>query len=208
MTINIYSRDGKIVGKRELSLEIFGLSPNNILIYEAITMYKTNKRRGTSSTKTRGEARGGGKKPWRQKHTGRARAGSRRSPIWVGGGRAFGPKPKDWSYTISKKKKLLALKQVLSQRANNGKILCLENLDFRAPKTREFAELLEIIGRKASEKYLFLYTKSNENLYKSGRNIKGIGFKRIMDLNTLDIMSFDTLVFTPDGLDQLEERLK
>jgi len=203
--LNVYSQDGKIVGKDRLPQELFDIEPNDVVLYEAVRMYMANKRRGTASTKTRAEVRGGGRKPWRQKHTGRARAGSIRSPIWVGGGIAFGPKPRDYSYTIPEKKRRLALMSALSYKVKEGKILLLDKLDIPAPKTRIFYEMLLSLGWSRGKKYLFLLDKIDDTTYKAGRNIKGVSFKDPSLLNALDVLSQDTLLFTVEGLKKFKK---
>ena len=203
--LNVYSQDGKIVGKDYLPQELFDIKPNDVVLYEAVRMYMANKRRGTASTKTRAEVKGGGRKPWRQKHTGRARAGSIRSPIWVGGGIAFGPKPRDYSYTIPKKKRRLALMSALSYKVREGKILLLDKLDIPAPKTRIFHEILLSLGWSKGKKFLFLLDKIDDTVYKAGRNIKGVSFKDAGSLNALDVLNQDTLLFTLGGLKKFKE---
>lgn len=208
--LNVYSKDGKIVGKEKLPDEIFGMKEIEksrcigkatlALLNEAVRFYQASKRMGTASTKTRGEVRGGGRKPWRQKGTGRARAGSRRSPIWVGGGITFGPKPRDYRYHFSKKKKRLALFSALSIKAKQGKILLLDKLNMKNIKTKLFQKILYAIGLNKEKRCLFLPAVVKENVYKSGRNIRGIEFKSSISLNALDVMTFNTLVFTIDGL--------
>jgi large subunit ribosomal protein L4 len=204
--LNVYSQDGKIVGKDSLPEKLFGVKPNDVVLYEAVRMYMANKRRGTASTKTRAEARGGGRKPWRQKHTGRARHGSIRSPIWVGGGIVFGPKPRYYSYTIPRKKRRLALMSALSYKVREGKILLLDKLEITVPKTRTFHEILLSLGWSKGKKFLFLLDKIDDTIYKAGRNILGVGFKYVGSLNALDVLSQDTLLFTLEGLKKFKER--
>ncbi len=211
--LNIYSKDGKIVGKEKLPDEIFGsgrglVNQTTTLLNEAVRFYQASKRMGTASTKTRGEVRGGGRKPWRQKGTGRARAGSRRSPIWVGGGITFGPKPRDYTYHFSKKKKRLALFFALSIKAKQGKILLLDKLDMKNIKTKLFQKIVHNIGLNKEKRCLFLLSVVKENVYKSGRNIRGIEFKDSISLNALDVMTFNTLVFTTDGLKAFVTRVR
>ncbi|MEA3432787.1 MAG: 50S ribosomal protein L4 [candidate division WOR-3 bacterium] len=207
MRINVYSKDGSIVGKRKLSPSVFEQEINKTLISEVIRAYMANAREGTASAKKRGEVRGGGRKPWRQKHTGMARAGSTRSPIWRGGGVTFGPKPRDYNIDMPKKKKRLALLSSLSLMAKNGKILIIDEITIEHPKTKIFYDMLKTFGVKESTKLLFTLEKTNTNVYKSGRNIPGVSFITASDLNALAVLSADTIIFSLKGLLSLEERL-
>ncbi len=207
MEVAVYSKDGSIVGKRELSPSIFEQKVNESLISEVIRAYMANARRGTASTKKRGEVRGGGRKPWRQKHTGRARAGSTRSPIWKGGGVTFGPKPRDYGINISKKKKRLALLSSLSLKAKESKVLIIDEIAIEHPKTKAFHDMLKNFGFKESAKLLFSLEKIDGSVYKSGRNIPGVSFTTGSDLNALAVLSSGTIVFSSKGLDSLEKRL-
>ncbi|MDI6839350.1 MAG: 50S ribosomal protein L4 [bacterium] len=202
LKLNVYSKDGNIVGEYTLPIDIFGIKPNDGAIYEAIRMYQANKRQGTASTKTRGEVRGGGRKPWVQKHTGRARAGSIRSPLWPGGGIVFGPKPRNYYYKIPRKKLRLALLSALSYKTMEGKILLLDKLDFTEQKTKLFNAMLGALGLNSKKSILFVSSnlKREDNFYKAGRNIKGVEFKNANDLNALDVLSTDILVFPLDAL--------
>lgn len=207
LTLNVYSKEGKIVGERTLPSEIFGIPPNDKVIYEAIKMYQSNQRQGSASTKTRGEVRGGGRKPWRQKHTGRARAGSIRSPIWVGGGTTFGPKSRDYHYRIPKKKLNLALLSTISYKVKEGKILLLDEFEFTEPHTKLFYEMIKMLGLVSKRRVLFAPQTIKTNAYLSGRNIKNVEFKSAKDINALDIAKTDVLVFPLDGLDAFIERV-
>jgi large subunit ribosomal protein L4 len=207
MEVTVYSKDGSIVGKRELLASIFGQKVNEILISEVIRAYMANARHGTASTKKRAEVRGGGRKPWRQKHTGRARAGSIRSPIWKGGGVAFGPKPRDYSIDMPKKKKRTALLSALSLMAKEGKILIIDEIAIEHPKTKTFYDMLKNFGFKENAKLLFTLDKTDSNVYKSGRNIPEVSFTTASDLNALAVLSTDTVIFSLKGLLSLEERL-
>ena len=207
MQVNVYSKDGGIVGKRELPVSIFKQKINEILISEVLRAYMANARQGTASTKKRGEVRGGGRKPWRQKHTGRTRAGSIRSPIWKGGGVTFGPKPRDYNIDIPKKKKSLALLSSLSLMAKKGNILVIDEIAIEHPKTKIFYDILKNLGFKESTKLLFTLEKTDRSIYKSGRNIPGVSFSTANDLNALAVLSADTIVFTLNGLLAVEERL-
>ncbi|MCK4352884.1 50S ribosomal protein L4 [candidate division WOR-3 bacterium] len=204
LKFNIYSKEGKIVGEKTLPKEIFGLKLNlsaDELIYEAVKMYQANKRQGTASTKTRGEVKGGGRKPRVQKHTGRARAGSIRSPLWTGGGTTFGPKPRNYSYKMPKKKIKLALFFALSYKAKDGKILLLDKLNFaKPPKTKLFKSMLIALGINSGKRVLFAPLKIEDIPYRAGRNINQVRFMTAKDLNALDVLHSETIVFTLDGL--------
>ena len=166
-------------------------------------MYQANKRQGTASTKTRAEVSGGGRKPWPQKHTGRARAGSIRSPLWRHGGVVFGPKPRDYHYTIPKKKKRKALFVALSYKAKEGDILLLQDLKFDTIKTRLFYDMLVTLGLN-DKKVLFVLDKMDKNIYLSGRNIPGVNFGLMPGINALDVLNSKVVVFTLPALDALE----
>lgn len=206
MEVKVYSRDGNIVGKEELPPSLFGQRVNDILISEVIRAYRANARQGTVSTKKRGEVSGGGRKPWRQKHTGRARAGSIRSPIWRGGGVVFGPKPRDYTINILKKKRRLALLSSLSLMAEKGKVLVVDEIVMDSPNTKRFYSILTNLGIKDGTKVLFTLDTTDENLYKSGRNIPGVSFTTSYNLNGLMVLSTDVVIFSLKGLGALKER--
>lgn len=206
--LKVYSQNGEIVGEKELPNKIFEVEPNDIAIYEAIKMYQANKRQGTASTKTRIEVRGGGRKPWPQKHIGRARAGSIRSPLWRGGGVTFGPKPRNYHYRIPKKILKLALFSVLSYKARDGEIMLLDKINFEYAKTKLFIQMMKDLGLDFNKKVLFVPDKVDEKVYKSGRNIKNVYFKNAMELNALDSANAHLIIFTLDGLTTLEKRAK
>jgi len=208
LELNVYSKEGKVVGEKTLPPEIFGIKPNDEVLYEAVRMYQANKRQGTASTKTRAEVRGGGKKPWRQKHTGRARAGSIRSPLWPGGGIIFGPKPRDYYYRIPHKKLKLAFLSALSHKAKEGKILLLSSISFPEPHTKLFVAMLQALGLDSKKNILFSSQKLEHNAYLSGRNIRNINFALVRDVNTLDIIKADIIVLSLDGLDALVQRFE
>lgn len=203
LKFKVYSREGNVVGEQTLLPEIFGIEPNDKVIYEAIRMYQANKRQGTASTKKRSEVRGGGRKPWIQKHTGRARAGTIRSPLWPGGGIVFGPKPRDYSYKIPKKKLKLAFKSALSYKAKDGKILLFDKFEFPEPKTKLFANMLKTLGLDSKKAILFVHLKEDSNFYKGGRNIKNVNFRCVNSFSTLDVVGADTLVFSLESLSKL-----
>lgn len=207
LKLKVYSKEGEVVGEETLPPEIFEIQPNDEVIYEAIKMYQANERQGTAKTKTRGEVKGGGKKPWRQKHTGRARAGSIRSPIWVGGGTIFGPRPRNYHYKMPHKKLKLALLSAISYKAKEGKILLLNELDFSEPRTKLFYSMLQALGLTSKKNILFAPQTIKPNTLLSGRNIKNVNFKRAQDINALDVAKADILVLPLDGLSAFVKRL-
>jgi large subunit ribosomal protein L4 len=193
------------VGKLSLPNEVFSYPIKEHLIYEAIINYQANQRRGTACTKTRGEVRGGGRKPWRQKGTGRARAGSIRSPLWRKGGVTFGPKPRDYSYQIPKKAKRNALKSALVMKLKENKIIIVDKLELDEPKTKKGVEIIKNLGVNSG---LFIDTNKNKNLILAIRNIpkmKAVGWE---DVNIYDVLLYDKIIFSKRGFDGLMERLK
>jgi large subunit ribosomal protein L4 len=201
--VAVYNMLGAQVGEIELSDNVFGIEPNKGVMYDFIKMQLANKRQGTSSTKTRTEVRGGGKKPWRQKGTGRARVGSSRNPVWRGGGIAFGPKPRDYSYKLPQKVRRLALKSALSSKALDHKIVVVDELNFDQPKTRTMVQALEAL--KVGKKTLVVTADGNVNVVKSARNIEGVKPMRADFINVYDILKYDTLLITRDAVAMVEE---
>lgn len=202
--VALYNTAGSQVGDIQLKDEIFGIEPNESVVHEAVVMQLASLRQGTSSTKSRGEVRGGGRKPWRQKGTGRARVGTIRSPLWRGGAIIFGPKPRDYSYTIPKKKRRLALKSVLSAKVLDGEIIVLEELNFAAPKTKEMAKILDALK---AEKALVVTADLDENVFKSARNIPGVTPSTATGLNVYDVINHTKLIITKDAVAKVEEVL-
>jgi large subunit ribosomal protein L4 len=201
--VAVYNMLGAQVGEIELKDDVFGIEPNKAVMYDFIKMQLANKRQGTSSTKTRTEVRGGGKKPWRQKGTGRARAGSSRNPVWRGGGIAFGPKPRDYSYKLPQKVRRLALKSALSSKALDNKIIVVDEFNFDQPKTKVMVQALEAL--KVGRKTLLVTADGNVNVVKSARNIEGIKPMRADFINVYDILKHDTLLMTKDAVAMVEE---
>jgi large subunit ribosomal protein L4 len=205
--VDVYSLSGKKVDKFQLSPEIFNGKINEPLMHQAVVMYMANKRQGTVSTKTRGEVRGGGKKPWRQKGTGRARAGSNRSPLWRGGGVVFGPKPRDYGFSMPKKMIKNALISSLSVKTKDQEIIVLEkDPEFNKPKTKEMVKVLKAL-KVYDKKILFLYTQKDENLIKSCRNIKNLKFKLCDNFNTHDVLVNSKVLFSKDTHENIVKRL-
>ncbi|NMA01974.1 MAG: 50S ribosomal protein L4 [Clostridia bacterium] len=202
--VALYNTQGSQVGDIDLNDEIFGIEPNESVVHEAVVMQMASLRRGTSNTLSRGQVRGGGRKPWRQKGTGRARVGSIRSPLWRGGAITFGPKPRDYSYSIPKKKRRLALKSVLSAKVIDGEIIVLDQLSFEAPKTKEMVKVLEALK---AQKALVVTADVDENVFKSARNIVGVTPISATGLNVYDIVTHDKLIITKDAVAKVEEVL-
>ncbi len=201
--VDVLDLNGKKVDEIELSENVFGIEMSEHAVYEAIKNYLANQRQGTQCTKTRAEVRGGGRKPWRQKGTGRARQGSTRSPQWKGGGVVFAPKPRDYSYTIPKKVKRLAMKSVLTSKAVESKIIIVDDLVMDAPKTKEFMKVMAALN--TGKKPLFVTADNAPTVVKSGRNIPGVKVSFVNMLNVYDIANSDTLVLTKKAVEKVEE---
>ncbi|QGU00779.1 LSU ribosomal protein L4p (L1e) [Candidatus Syntrophocurvum alkaliphilum] len=201
--VAIYDMNGAQVGDIELNDSVFGIEPNEAVLHDFIKMQLANKRVGTASTKTRAEVRGGGRKPWRQKGTGRARVGSARNPIWTGGGIVFGPKPRDYSYKLPKKVRRLAMKSALSIKVKENMIIIVDELKFDEPKTKKMIQTLESL--KASNKTLLVTADNDANVYKSARNIPGVKSLKADYINVFDLLKHDTLLITKDAVNRVEE---
>lgn len=201
--VNVYNMSGEQTGEIELDENVFGVEVNQHVLYEVVKNQLANRRQGTHSAKTRAEVRGGGRKPWRQKGTGRARQGSIRAPHWVGGGVTFAPKPRDYSYKVPKKVKRLAMKSALSSKVLNGEIIVLEELTMEEPKTKEMANLLANI--KSGKKALIVMDDKNINVIKSANNIPNVQTTFINTLNVYDILNSDTFIITKEGIRKVEE---
>ena len=200
---NLYDMAGKQIGEIELSEAIFGIEPNQAVVHEAVKNHLANCRQGTQSALTRAEVSGGGKKPWRQKGTGHARQGSTRAPQWTHGGVVFAPKPRDYSYSVNKKIKRLALKSVLSAKAAEGSIIVVDSIKLDAPKTKDFAAFLSAV--KAENKAYVVMPEVAENVVKSARNIPGIVTTTATILNVYDILNAKTLILDQAALAKIEE---
>jgi large subunit ribosomal protein L4 len=205
METKLYDTSGKEVGTVKLNEKIFNADVNQELVWETVTTLLRNKRQGTASTKTRAEVRGGGRKPYRQKGIGWARHGSIRSPIWRGGGVAFGPKPRDYSVHMPKKKKMSALISSLSAKAKEHKIVVIEDITLEAPKTKLFADILRNANVHQA-KTLVGVEAINRNVKLAGRNIPNVDIKKVDDINCYDILSAHYVLLTKKGLDKLEQR--
>lgn len=206
MKVDLYSEKGtKLTTKMELPKEIFGIKPNEAALRQYLHVYQTNKRQGTVATKTRGEVRGGGRKPWRQKGTGRARHGSIRSPIWVGGGVSHGPRPRQFSLSIPKKLANLALRSALSLKVETKGIKILRGATFKAPKTTQAVKLLEKL--KFDQRVLVVIPKEDENLRLSFRNIRRVVVTTAGGINAYDVVLAKDIVFLKEAVAKLKERL-
>ncbi len=204
MKVEVYKIDGTRSGEYvELRPDIFEIKPNDHAIYLAVKAYLANQRQGTHKTKTRGEVRGGGRKPWPQKHTGRARAGSIRSPLWVGGGTVFGPVPRDYSLDLPKKVKQLARKSALSYKLKDEQIIVVEDFSFEQPKTKKMVEILKAFNL-LNKKVLILTASTDLNVYKSGRNIPGVSVLEAYKASTYDILNNQMILIQKSAVDVLQ----
>src|SRR5690625_2572406 len=203
--IEVLNHEGKNLRSLDLSEEVFGIEPNQQALFDAVVMQRASLRFGNHDVKNRSEVRGGGRKPWRQKGTGRARQGSIRSPQWRGGGVVFGPTPRSYSYKLPKKVRRLAIKSVLSEKAQNGELIVVEGLTFEAPKTKEFRQVLQNLN--VNEKALVVIEDENQFAEISARNLPGVKVVSPNNVNVLDVVSFDKLILTQSALTQVEEAL-
>ena len=201
--VDVYNMQGKKVSDVELSEAVFGIEPNENIVHSALVNYLANQRQGTQSTKTRAEVSGGGRKPWRQKGTGRARQGSIRAPHWVGGGVALGPKPRSYNYTVNKKEKRLAIKSMLSSKVLENELVVVESLPLKEIKTKEMARILNNL--KVEGKAVILLPEKDEIVQKSARNIEGVKTLQVGTINVYDLLKHKNLVVTEDTVKKLEE---
>ena len=201
--VDLLNKEGKKVGDIELSEEIFNVEVNVDVMHEVVLNYLANQRQGTQSTKTRSEVSGGGKKPWKQKGTGRARQGSIRAPHWVGGGVALGPKPRSYNYTVNKKEKRLAIKSMLSSKVLENELVVVESLPLKEIKTKEMARILNNL--KVEGKAVILLPEKDEIVQKSARNIEGVKTLQVGTINVYDLLKHKNLVVTEDTVKKLEE---
>jgi 50S ribosomal protein L4, bacterial/organelle len=201
--VAVYDMQGTQVGELDLNDNVFGIEPNEAVVQQFVKMQLANKRVGSASTKTRAEVRGGGKKPWKQKGTGRARVGSTRNPVWRGGGIAFGPKPRDYSYKLPRKVRRLALKSALSSKVLDSSIIIVDALTFEEPKTRLMIKTLELL--QAAPKTLVVTADNDMNVQKSARNIPGVKSLKADYINVFDILKYETLLMTRDAVARVEE---
>jgi large subunit ribosomal protein L4 len=207
MQIDVLDTNGKSVGKQKLEEAVFGVEPNRTALNQYVRVFMANKRQGTSKAKTRGEVSGGGKKPWAQKGTGRARQGSTRSPVWVKGGVAHGPKPRNHSLSLPAKMKRDAFVSALSIKAKNGNLKILEKLDpKKISKTKDISAILKSL--KLAGGVLFVVSERNENILRSGRNIKGVEISIADNLNAFEILNADEVLFVKEALEKIQKKYK
>jgi len=201
--LTVLDMSGKQVGDIELSEKVFGITPNEAVLHDAVIMQQASLRRGTHATKNRAAVRGGGRKPWRQKGTGRARHGSIRSPLWVGGGTVFGPQPRSYSYKLPKKVRRLAIQSALSSKVNDSELIVLDELKMEQPKTREMVQVLKNLG--VGRKALIVADQVEENAELSARNIPGVKVLPADGLNVLDVLYHDKVILTRGAVNRIEE---
>lgn len=201
--VALYNMKAQTVGEIELSDAIFGITPNKAVLHQYVVNYLANQRQGTQSTLTRAEVSGGGRKPWRQKGTGRARQGSTRSPQWIHGGIALGPKPRSFRYAINRKVKRLALKSALSDKVLSGQFTVLDELQFDSLKTKNTLALLKAF--EAEKKTLILLAEKNDNIIRSAGNIPGVKTTLVGALNAYDLLNYDRVLVAKDGVAAIEE---
>ena len=201
--VDVYDIKGKKVSDVELADSVFGIEPNEAVVHSVLVNYLANQRQGTQSTKTRSEVSGGGRKPWRQKGTGRARQGSIRAPQWIKGGIALGPKPRSYKYTVNKKERQLAVKSVLSSKVLENELVVVDSLPLNDIKTKEMVKALSNL--KVEGKALIMLPEKNEKVQKSARNIEGVKTTLVETINVYDLLKYNKLVVTEDTVKKLEE---
>ena len=205
IALSVHNIKGENVGEVSLKDNIFSAKINKYLVHQAVKRYLANRRSGTASTKNRSAVRGGGAKPWKQKGTGRARAGTNSSPIWVGGGIVFGPSPRDYSFSLPKKMKIAALKSVLSDKLGNKEIIIVDELSLKENKTSKMVEILKNL--QALKKPLIIIEKEDNGIVQAARNIKGTQVLPVSKINTYDLINHEKIIITKKALKQIEEVL-
>lgn len=201
--VAVYNVSGQQVGEMELKDNVFGVEVNQHVLYEVVKNQLANKRQGTQSALTRAEVRGGGRKPWRQKGTGRARAGTIRSPLWSGGGVIFAPKPRNYRYTLPKKVRRLAMLSALSSKVNSNELIILDELNLTTPKTKDMVNILKNLN--VEKKALIVIGSKNEAIFKSASNIPGVETSLVNTLNVYDILKYDKFIITKEAVEKVEE---
>ena len=201
--IDVIDMKGKKVSDLELADSIFGIEPNEAIVHSVLVNYLANQRQGTQSTKTRAEVRGGGKKPWRQKGTGRARQGSIRAPQWIKGGIALGPKPRSYKYTVNKKERRLAIKSILTSKVLEKELTVVDKLEVKEIKTKNMVKALA--DMKVEGKTLIILPEKNQNVYMSARNIEGVKTILLNNINVFDLLKYTNLVLPVDTVKKIEE---
>jgi large subunit ribosomal protein L4 len=203
--VALFKQDGTQAGDVELNESVFGIEPNTHVLHQAVVMQQASLRQGTHKVKNRSEVRGGGRKPWRQKGTGRARQGSIRSPQWVGGGTVFGPTPRSYSYKLPKKVRRLALKSALSSKVKEENLVVLDNLALDAPKTKDVVKLLAALS--VNEKALIVTAEKDENVVRSANNLQTVKVLTVNEVNVLDLLMHDKLILTKEAAEKAGEVL-
>ena len=203
MQVKVFKQTGEEAGKMTLADSVFKVPYNEALIHQVIVAYLANQRQGTKSTLTRTEVRGGGRKPWRQKGTGRARQGSIRAPQWIHGGIALGPKPRDYSYSLNKKLKKVAMLSALSAKCADGEIIVVDNIALDEIKTKKVAQMLKNL--KVESKALIVTNEKNDNVVKSAKNIEGVTTTFMGSLNVYDILNHNVMIVAKDAIEKIEE---
>ena len=201
--VAVYDMKGKKVSDVELAESVFGIEPNEAIVHSVLVNYLANQRQGTQSTKTRAEVRGGGRKPWRQKGTGRARQGSIRAPQWIKGGIALGPKPRSYSYTVNKKERRLALKSILSSKVAENELTVVDKLEVKEIKTKTMVKALADL--KVEGKTLIVLPENNQNVFMSARNIEGVKTIALNNINVFDLLKYTNLILPLDTVKKIEE---
>ena len=201
--VDVYDMKGKKVSDVELAESVFGIEPNEAIVHSVLVNYLANQRQGTQSTKTRAEVCGGGKKPWRQKGTGRARQGSIRAPQWIKGGIALGPKPRSYSYTVNKKERRLALKSILSSKVTENELTVVDKLEVKEIKTKTMVKALADL--KVEGKTLIVLPENNQNVFMSARNIEGVKTIALNNINVFDLLKYTNLILPLDTVKKIEE---
>ncbi len=202
--VEIKDKNNNVIGKMSLPENVFGVRSKKSVIHEAVVNFLANQRQGTHATKTKGLVRGGGKKPWRQKHTGKARSGSIRSPLWRGGGTIFGPQPRDYSYNVPKKVKRLALMAALNEKISSGAVVVIDSISMQKPRTKEMISILKNLGLDNKSVLIVLPEKDDAVIY-SARNIPGVSVVRAGDLNAYDLLTHNLLLATKEAVKRLED---
>ncbi|MDG5813744.1 50S ribosomal protein L4 [Chitinispirillales bacterium ANBcel5] len=205
MKAKLYQQNGTLKGEVQLPDAVFAAEVNEHVLHQVIKSYLANQRQGTSKTKTRAEVSGGGRKPWRQKGTGRARAGSNTSPVWVRGGKAFGPETRDYYTVIPRKLKKIALSSALSSRAKDEKVVIVDSIQCQEPKTKTIADLLGALSVNGKKNLLIVDVEDSKNVYLSGRNIKNLEIKMVSDINAYDVIHSENIIF---GNEKLIEKVE
>ena len=201
--IDVYDINGKKVKELELNEAVFGIEPNEAVVHSVLVNFLANQRQGTQSTKTRSEVSGGGRKPWRQKGTGRARQGSIRAPQWIKGGIALGPKPRSYKYTVNKKERQLAVKSVLSSKILENEIVVVDKIELNEIKTKSMVNVLNNL--KVEGKVLIVLPEKNDNVQLSSRNIEGVKTSLVSAINAYELLNYSKLILTVDAVKKIEE---